>query len=135
MVNHDQVYKSSNTCQKVLLIKLLSYTNCQTFMHLYLMVSFIIIYRVLTQPHEAVIRFSTSLHNCLKTWTFSNYVDLSDYYVDLSENNVDLSENNVDLSDNDVDLSDKDVDLSGNKLTSRWQLVALTGYEDQIFSY
>ena len=48
---------------------------------------------------------------------------------------MDLSDNEVDLSDNDVDLSDNDVDLSDIKLTSRWQLVALTGYENKIFSY
>ena len=34
-----------------------------------------------------------------------------------------------------VDLSDNDVDLSDIKLTSRWQLVALTGYKYKIFSY
>ena len=50
---------------------------------------------------------------------------MSDHYVDLSENYVDLSDNDVDLSDNDCDLLDI-------KLTSRWQLVALTGYENKI---
>ena len=50
----------------------------------------------------------------------NNYVDLSDHYVDLSENYVDLSDNDVDLSD--------------IKLKSKWQLVALTGYENKIFS-
>ena len=53
---------------------------------------------------------------------------LSDNYVDLSDHYVDLSENYVDLSDNDVDLSDI-------KLTSKWQLVSLTGYENKIISY
>ena len=53
---------------------------------------------------------------------------MSDHYVDLSENYVDLSDNGVDLSDNDVELSDI-------KLTSRWQLVVLTGYENKIFRY
>ena len=54
-------------------------------------------------------------------------MDLSDHYVDLSKNYVDLSNNDVDLSGNDVHLSDI-------KLTSKWQLVALTGYENKIFS-
>ena len=54
-----------------------------------------------------------------------NYVDLSDLYIDLSDHYVDLSENYVELSDNDVDLSDI-------KLTSRWQLVALTRYKKDI---
>ena len=45
---------------------------------------------------------------------------LSDHYVDLSENYVDLTDNKVDLSD--------------IKPTSRWQLVALTGYENKILS-
>ena len=39
-----------------------------------------------------------------------------------------------DLSDNEVDLSDNEVDLSDIKPTSRWQLLALTGYENKIFS-
>ena len=50
---------------------------------------------------------------------FSNYVDLSDHYVDLSENHVDYI----------------DVDMSDINLTSRWQLVAVTRYENKIFSY
>ena len=45
------------------------------------------------------------------------------------------ADNDVDLSDNDVNLSDNDVDLSDIKLTSRWLLVALTGYENKILSY
>ena len=65
----------------------------------------------------------------LEPWRlFSNYVDLSHHYIVLSENDVDLSDNDVDLSDNDVDLSDIE-------LTSRLLLVALTGYENKIFSY
>ena len=43
---------------------------------------------------------------------------MSDHYVDLKENYVNLSDNNVDLSD--------------IKMTSRWQLVALTGSENKI---
>ena len=54
----------------------------------------------------------TSRHNCLKRRLFSNYVDLSDRYVDLSDN---------------------DFDLSDIKLTSTWQLVALTRYKNKIF--
>ena len=57
-----------------------------------------------------------------------NYVDLSDLYVDLSDHYVDLSENYADLSDNDVDFSDIE-------LTSRWQLLALTLFNNKIFSY
>ena len=34
-----------------------------------------------------------------------------------------------------VDLSDNDIDLSDIKLTNRWQLDALAGYENKIFSY
>ena len=33
-----------------------------------------------------------------------------------------------------VEMSDNEVDLSDIKLTSRWQLDALTGYENKIFS-
>ena len=53
--------------------------------------------------------------------TFSIDVDLSDHYIALPENYVDLSDNYVDLSD--------------IKLISRWQLAALTWYENKIFSY
>ena len=38
-----------------------------------------------------------------------------------------LQHHYVDLSENDVDMSDIDVHLPDIKLTSRWQLVALTG--------
>ena len=58
----------------------------------------------------------------------NNYVDLSDHYVDLSVIFFNLSDHN------DVNLSDNDVDLSDIKLRSRWLLVALTGYENKIFS-
>ena len=64
-----------------------------------------------------------------------NYVDLSDNYVDLSDLYIDLSDHYVDLSENYVDLSDNDVDLSDIKLTSRWQLVELSGNEYKILSY
>ena len=60
-------------------------------------------------------------HNCLNRRLKSNYVDLSDLYVDLSENYVELSDNDVVLSD--------------IKLTSRWQLKALTGYKNKMSSY
>ena len=53
---------------------------------------------------------------------------MTTFYGDLSDRYADLSENYVDLSDNDVDLSDI-------KLTSRRQLVALTGYKNKILSY
>ena len=76
--------------------------------------------------------YLTSRHNCPKRRLFSKYVDLSDHYVDLY---VDLADHYVDLSEIYVDLSDYDVDLSDIRLTSRWQLVALTGYENKIFSY
>ena len=56
----------------------------------------------------------TIRHNYTKRLFFSNYVDLSDNYVDFSDN---------------------DVDLSDIKLTSKWQLMELSGYENNIFSY
>ena len=71
----------------------------------------------MTSPHH----YLTSRHNCPQKRLFIHYVDLSGNYVD--------------LSDNDVDLSDNEFGLSDIKLTSRWQLVALTGYENKICYY
>ena len=51
------VYQLSNTYLKVLLI-----TDCQTLMQLYLTISYITIYRVHTQKHEAVIRFHVYIY-------------------------------------------------------------------------
>ena len=43
--------------------------------------------------------------------------------------------NHVDLSDHYVDLLESYVDLSDIKLTSRWQLGALTCYKNKVLSY
>ena len=61
-----------------------------------------------------------SRHNFVKTRHVSNYVDFSDHYIDSTDNCVDMSNN--------------DIDLSEIKLTNRWQLEALTRYENKMLS-
>ena len=55
---HSKLYRWSNTCQKsVFNYRLSSLLNCQSLIQLYLTISFISIFFVLTQQPEAVIRF------------------------------------------------------------------------------
>lgn len=63
-----------------------------------------------------------------------NYVNLSNLYVNLSDNYVNPSDPHVDPSDNHANLSDIFVDLYGIMMKSKWQLVALTRFDDKMLS-
>ena len=64
-----------------------------------------------------------------------NYVNLSDRNVDLSNKYVNLSDLYFDLSDDYVNLSDIYVDLYDIMMPNKWQLVALTRFNNKILSF
>lgn len=85
-------------------LKIVVVHKYQTLMYLYLMISFITIYHVLTQHHEAFLYLIAPMYFLLiglpyRTTNSDNNVGLLDLYGDLSVIYVHLSVHGVDLSE------------------------------------